>query len=80
MGADLNLITPEGEQLKMATDKNKWLDTIKGFKNFQLRWGGDFTNFYDPVHFDFKNKFESLEYLRMLYNNNELVNKKFVKI
>ena len=64
----------------MATSKNKWLDTIQGFENFGLRWGGNFSGFYNPVHFDIKDKFPDLEYLRMLYNNNDLVNKKFVKI
>jgi peptidoglycan L-alanyl-D-glutamate endopeptidase CwlK len=80
IGADLNLITPEGVNLKMATSKNKWLDTIQGFESFGLRWGGNFSGFYDPVHFDIKDKFPDLEYLRMLYSNNDLVNKKFVKI
>ena len=56
LGADINLITPEGNN---------------------LRWGG---NFDDNVHFDYKNKFPDIDYLKMLYDNNELVNKKFIKI
>ena len=79
MGADLNLITPEGKQLKMSSTINEWLPTIENYEKYNLRWGGYFIP-KDTVHFDFKNKFQSLEYLRMLYNNNELVNKKFVKI
>jgi peptidoglycan LD-endopeptidase CwlK len=79
LGADLNLVTPSGTQLKMSSNRNSWLDTIQGYENYHLRWGGNF-NLQDNVHFDFKNKFEDIEYLKMLYDNNELVNRKFIKI
>jgi len=77
LGADINLITPQGNNLVMASSKNNWLVAVADYENYGLRWGG---NFNDNVHFDYKNKYPDIDYLKMLYDNNELVNKKYIKL
>lgn len=50
---DCNFV--KGKQhLKKATEKEEWLASgIIGIAHeCGLRWGGEFSNYYDPVHFD----------------------------
>jgi peptidoglycan LD-endopeptidase CwlK len=77
LAVDINLVTPEGNSLVMNSSKNNWLVAVSEYEKYGLRWGG---NFNDNVHFDYKNKYPDIEYLKMLYDNNDLVNKKFIKI
>lgn len=66
--------------LKMGSSYADWLpvaDYIK--KKYGLRWGGDFVNNWDKVHFDNGNKYK-IEQLKALYNANQVVNKNYVKI
>ncbi len=50
---DFNAIK-NGQHLKMATPKATWeASGIPALaKSMGLRWGGNFSNFYDPVHVD----------------------------
>ena len=65
--------------LKMASSKDKWKPFADYIKDkYNVRWGGDFSSFYDPVHFDYGTKYPISE-LRNLYNEEKLVNKTFVK-
>lgn len=51
---DLNLKNKKtGVQLKKASPKSDWEATgiIKQAKKMGLSWGGDYKNYYDPVHF-----------------------------
>jgi peptidoglycan L-alanyl-D-glutamate endopeptidase CwlK len=77
LATDINLISPLGEHLKMNTSKSKWLQAVEGYEKFGLRWGG---NFDDNVHFDYKDKYPDIYYLKSLFENNDLVNKKFIKL
>ena len=40
--------------LKKSSPKHEWLESgiIKIAKECGLRWGGEFTLYYDPIHFD----------------------------
>lgn len=40
--------------LKKSTTKQQWVDSgIPAIaKKYDLRWGGNFSNYYDPIHFD----------------------------
>jgi len=65
--------------VKMASSKASWLNLIGGiYEKYGLRWGGNFSD-YDPVHFDFGNKYKISE-IKEMYNNGELVSSKFIKI
>ena len=52
---DMNVILPTGETLGLTTNRAAWINT--GLpdlaKFYNLRWGGDFSTGYDPIHFDF---------------------------
>jgi peptidoglycan L-alanyl-D-glutamate endopeptidase CwlK len=66
--------------LKMSSSYENWLPIAETIKNkYGLRWGGDFANNWDKVHYDNGNKYK-IEQLQNLYNNNQLVSNKFVKI
>tara|TARA_R100001086_G_scaffold238819_1_gene163796 strand:+ start:565 stop:1134 length:570 start_codon:yes stop_codon:yes gene_type:complete len=43
----------DGERLYKSTSKGKWLETgiPQIAKGMGFRWGGDFANYHDPVHF-----------------------------
>ena len=76
MAADLN----EDGVLKMATPASTWRASgiVEEAEKLGLRWGGNFGN-YDPVHFDFMEKYD-INLLRGLYQNGQLVQNKYVKI
>jgi len=76
MAVDLN----EDGQLKMNSSTNAWINSgiVAEAKKLGMRWGGDFTN-VDRVHFDYMEKFD-INQLKTLYNNGQLVKKKYVKI
>ena len=42
------------EQLRKTTQKENWIASgiIDVAKKYGLRWGGEFTTYYDPIHFD----------------------------
>lgn len=50
---DVNFVKGK-EQLKKSTDAKTWIDSgiIKIANECGLRWGGTFTTYYDPIHFD----------------------------
>jgi len=50
---DVNFIKDE-IFLKKSTPKSEWLNSgiIDIAKKIGLRWGGEFENYYDPIHFD----------------------------
>lgn len=47
MAVDLNI-----GDIKMASPRSKWLPYANIAKENGLRWGGEFSGYYDPVHFD----------------------------
>ena len=53
---DFNAWTKSGAHFSTSTSKASWeasgIPTIG--KSLGLRWGGDFSNNYDPIHFDAK--------------------------
>lgn len=50
---DINVLTPEGNYLNKSTSKSIWerYPILKVADTSELSWGGNFTNYYDPVHF-----------------------------
>lgn len=50
---DCNFIK-NGVQLKKDTPRELWIGSgiVALIKKHGLRWGGDFKNYYDPIHFD----------------------------
>ena len=72
---DMNLVLSNGTQLKKDTPKAKWLEISidKLCKKHNLRWGGSFSNYYDPVHVDFNiNTDFALKEITEKYNVNTL--------
>tara|TARA_E500000318_G_C3568580_1_gene216792 strand:- start:2613 stop:5444 length:2832 start_codon:yes stop_codon:yes gene_type:complete len=59
---DINVIEPDGNQLYKTTNIALWEATgiPQIARESGLFWGGDFTNYYDPVHFTY-NKFNYKE-------------------
>ena len=51
----MNVFLPTGEMLGIGNNRATWINT--GLpdlaKNYGLRWGGEFSTGYDPIHFDF---------------------------
>jgi D-alanyl-D-alanine carboxypeptidase len=43
-----------GKWLVKSSSKKRWEDSgiLKIAKRYNLRWGGDFKSYYDPVHFE----------------------------
>ncbi len=66
--------------LVQASSVENWQPIADLGKNkYGFRWGGDFVNNWDKIHFDNGNRYK-IEQLQNLYNNNDLVNNNFVKI
>lgn len=65
MGIDINASNGT-TYLRKSTPKQLWIDSgiPKIAQEMNLRWGGNFSNYYDPVHFDLGNYFN----ISMLYN------------
>ena len=63
LAIDINLLKL-GQYVKMGSSRQKWLNTgvPQLAEGLGFRWGGDFSGYYDPVHFDLGND----------YNINEL--------
>ncbi len=53
MAIDINLQSQD-LLIKKATPKAAWLKSgvVDIAKKYNLRWGGNFSNYYDPIHFD----------------------------
>ena len=58
MAIDINLIR-FGKYIGMINTKSAWLETgvPQIAEEMGLRWGGNFSSFYDPVHFDLGNEY-----------------------
>jgi|TARA_R110000787_G_scaffold96592_3_gene200041 hypothetical protein len=58
MAIDINAVKL-GAWLRMGSSKYSWENSgiVDIAKEEGLRWGGDFSNFYDPVHFDLGNEY-----------------------
>ena len=75
MAIDMNV-----DNLVQASSVNNWKPVSNIAKNdFGFRWGGDFQGNWDKVHFDLGNTYK-IDQLKNLYNLNQLVNKRYVKI
>lgn len=75
LAVDMNV-----DGLKMASSYNDWLPVANIAKDqYNFRWGGDFANNWDKVHFDDGNRF-NIEQLKNLYLNKQIVNGKYPKI
>lgn len=79
LATDINVITPEGTHLKMNTAAQTWQPVVEIAEKYGLRWGGVFSNFYDPIHFDFKNKYDIDDLLAMKESGN-IINDKYIKL
>ena len=55
MAVDINALDADGNRIVMASSKAKWKPIVDIAKDLGLRWGGDFTGYYDSVHFDVGN-------------------------
>lgn len=74
MAIDLNV-----DNLKMASSKSDWQQVADIGKSYGFRWGGDFKDSWDKVHFDDGNKYD-ISSLKDIYNSGAVVNKQFVKV
>lgn len=75
---DINL--KKGDQLwKKATPKQEWVDTgiPKLAKDLGFRWGGEFNNNYDPVHFDMGNNYKVNELSELVSKGKESFSQQF---
>jgi hypothetical protein len=52
MAVDINALDSKGKRIVMASSKATWKPIVEIAKDLGLRWGGDFTGYYDSVHFD----------------------------
>ncbi len=56
---DINLVNQKdsSKMIKKASSAEAWRNTgiVALAKKYGMRWGGEFENYYDPVHFDFAN-------------------------
>lgn len=60
---DINIINKQtGEHYKKHTSKEKWIDTgvPEIAKSLGIKWGGDFANYEDNVHFEIESNYEML--------------------
>jgi hypothetical protein len=58
IGFDFNPRLDDGTTLMLASPKQQWEDSgvVQIGKALGMRWGGDFTSNYDPIHFDIGNR------------------------
>lgn len=65
MGIDINASNGT-TYLRKSSSKQLWIDSgiPKIAQEMNLRWGGNFSNYYDPIHFDLGNYFN----INTLYN------------
>ena len=58
MAIDINAVKV-GSWLRMGSSKSSWEQSgiPQIAENMGLRWGGNFSSFYDPVHFDLGNEY-----------------------
>lgn len=80
---DFNAIKDRVHLKKDSTIK-EWIDSgiVDIIKKHGLRWGGDFSNYYDPIHIDCVKAGDTvrwLNYLKTTYGNN-YINKECNKI
>lgn len=60
LAIDINLVNRKtGKRLRKASSKSDWESTglITEAKKLGMRWGGDFKNYHDPIHFDLGGKY-----------------------
>jgi len=75
---DINL--KKGSQTwKKNTARQEWLDTgiPKLAKDLGFRWGGDFSNNYDPVHFDMGKNYKVNELNNLIAKEKESFSQQF---
>jgi len=78
---DINVLNKDGKNiLKKATSKKKWEDSgiVKMAKNMGFKWGGDFSNYHDPIHF-YKQPISKGE-MKREYLAGNIDNKGYIKI
>lgn len=85
MAIDINA-SRNGQTLTSQSSKQQWIDSgiVAIAKKHGIRWGGDFSNNFDPVHFDLGNDFSvyKLKEKALAQYNNDLskVDGKNVKV
>lgn len=60
---DLNVIK-NGKQYMKATSLKEWIATgipKLAKEKYGMRWGGDFSGYKDPIHFDYNNKYNTVK-------------------
>jgi|TARA_R110000803_G_scaffold25320_7_gene60520 peptidoglycan L-alanyl-D-glutamate endopeptidase CwlK len=78
---DINVLNKDGKNiLRKATSKKKWEDSgiVKMAKNMGFKWGGDFSNYHDPIHF-YKQPISKGE-MKREYLAGNIDNKGYIKI
>lgn len=78
---DVNVLNKDGKNiLRKATSKKKWEDSgiVKIAKKMGFKWGGDFQNYHDPVHFYKQPMSKSL--MKKKYLAGDVDNKGYIKI
>ena len=74
LALDINLKKGKVQLMKVSA-KSDWLNTgvVSIAKEMGLRWGGDYKNYYDPIHFDFGAKYpiETLKKLALAQFGND---------
>jgi hypothetical protein len=55
LAIDINVLY-KGKWLKKSTSKSDWIESgiVDIAKRVGLKWGGDYINYHDPIHFEFK--------------------------
>jgi len=76
LALDINTEVP---RLRMASSRSQWLPVYYIAQNYGLLWGGDFTSFFDPVHFFMDSGFTSPQLLSRL-NAGQVDNNGFVTL
>ncbi len=76
MAIDINL-QKEGVYIKKNSPKFQWISTgiLNISEKYKLVWGGNFSTYYDPVHFDARNYYD-IKILNQTYTAELQVNNK----
>ena len=70
---DFNPIMPDGKWINSKAPKSSWISSqIPSIgKSLNLRWGGNFSSNYDPIHFDLGNVFSKSKMIALIKKANK---------
>ena len=72
MAFDFNPTLANGTTIMSSASKETWIQSgvVQIGESVGLRWGGNFSENYDPIHFDFGNKVSKTRNKKMIKEAN----------